>query len=179
MVIEPVALSSAAATSRGAAWLEPVFRAHYATLVGVARLLADDRGSAEEIVQEAFVRLHLNRWRIRDPERVDAYLRSTVLNLCRGRLRRLEVARRHAPMLVGDADAPRVGDGTASSDARHRVIAAIRQLPGRQRECMVLRYYGDLSEREIAAALGIAPGSVKSHIHRATATLAETLKDLR
>ena len=171
MVIQPLTVAAVDTD-----WLELVFREQYGELVGLARLLCDDRGAAEEIVQEAFVRLHLNRWRIRQPDKALAYVRSTVLNLSRGRLRRLQVARRHESTATRNADP---GDETVASDARRHVVDALRQLPTRQRECMVLRYYAGLSEREIAESLGIAAGSVKSHIHRARATLAETLKDFR
>lgn len=151
-------------------------RAHYGRLVGLARLLVDTPAEAEEVVQEAFVRLVASWRRLDDPDRALAYLRSTVLNLARSRLRRRAVARRWlAAQRPGDAAA----DDGRSDGERAAVLAALDTLPRRQRECIALRYYDDLSEREIAAALGITEGSVKTHTHRAMAALAGRLEGLR
>jgi RNA polymerase sigma-70 factor (sigma-E family) len=157
--------------------LERLFDEHYGSLVGLARLLLDDGDAAEEVVQEAFARLAVGRSRLRDPDRAPAYLRSTVVNLARGRLRRRAVARRHpepAPVPVGGAD-----EFAVRADARRRVLDAVRSLPRRQREVLVLRYYLDLSEREIADSLGISAGSVKTHASRGLAALGPVLEALR
>jgi len=152
----------------------------YSPLVGTARLLLDDPGQAEEVVQEAFIRLRLSWWRLRDPARADAYLRTTVANLARTGLRRRALARLRDPE---HARANRAVGAAAEDDAvvrdEHRLVAdAVRRLPRRQRECIVLRYYLDLSEAEIAAALGVSPGSVKTHAHRGLAALAVHLEGL-
>lgn len=159
------------ATDRDAA-LADLHRDHYAELVRVACLLLDDRGASEEVVQDAFVRVHRVWARVDQPL---PYLRATVLNLARSRMRRRLVARRHAEPEARPA---------ASAEEEHvvlmehqEVLDALRSLPRRQRECLVLRYYLDLSEAEIAATLGISAGSVKSHAHRGVAAIARHLEE--
>lgn len=159
-----------------AADLGSVHREHYRSLVRLASLLVDDVGTCEELVQDAFVRVWRRGPALQDPDRLPAYLRSAVLNGARSHLRRSLVARRHlqaVPVPTGDP-----GDRPLSGDD-HRVLAALRSLPDRQRDVLVLRYYLDLSEAQIALTLGIAAGSVKTHAHRGLATLAERLEDLR
>ena len=156
-------------------------RAHYAALVGLAKLVVDSRGEAEEVVQEAFVRLVASWTRLRDPDRALAYLRSTVMNLGRSRIRRRVVARRYlSAQRVDEASSPGVDDAVGAGigvdpTLRAAVLAAVRALPRRQRECVLLRYYEGLGEHDIAAALGISAGSVKTHTHRAMASLAGRL----
>src|SRR6476620_6769165 len=122
-----------------------LFEEHYASLVRLARLLVDDRGSGEEVVQDAFVRIY-GRWdRVEDPLR---YVRRAVVNGARSRLRHRAVARRYVAPAEPDAIA---ADDAAVRLAEHgEVSAAVRRLPRRQRECIVLRYYAELSEAEIA-----------------------------
>lgn len=155
--------------------VEAVFRAHYARLVGLARLLVDDPGQAEEVVQDAFVALY-RRWG--DVDQPAAYLRTTVVNGARGRLRHRAVVRRH--LRVADPVRPGGPDEGAVLSSEHlAVAAALTGLPSRQRACIALRYYDDLSEAEIAATLGISAGSVKTHVHRGMAALATALEELR
>lgn len=157
--------------------LSDLFDAHYRSLLGTARLLLDDPGSAEEVVQEAFAQLWVAWRRLRHQEAGAAYLRATVVNLSRGRVRRLQIVRRHpapAPDDVGPAE-----DVVLAREERRLLAATVRLLPGRQRECVVLRYYLELSERETAEALSISRGSVKTHLHRALATLSDRLEALR
>jgi RNA polymerase sigma-70 factor (sigma-E family) len=144
-----------------------LYRAEYRSLVRLACLLLDDRGAGEDTVQEAFVRLHRHWARVRD---APAYLRSTVVNLARSRLRKRLVARRHRPTPRPDAVSAEAQ--AILSEQQREVIAALRGLPRRQRQCLALRYYLGLSEAEIAATLGISAGSVKSHTHRGVAALA-------
>jgi RNA polymerase sigma-70 factor (sigma-E family) len=148
-----------------------LYRSHYPTIVRLAGLLAGDRDFGEEIAQDAFARLYEVVGRIDDPP---AYLRATVVNLARSRVRRLVVRRRH--VLAPIADSP--GHETAVA-SRLDLRAALGRLPDRQREAVVLRYYGDLTDVEVAAAMDISPGAVKSHLHRAVAALAARLEDLR
>ena len=144
-------------------------RQHYRDLVRLAGLLLRDVGASEEVVQDAFVQLHL-RWReLRDPARGAAWLRSAVLNGARSRLRHLEVRSRHRRPAPANAESAE--DVALSGDARAGVLRAIDTLPTRQREAVVLRYYLDLSEADMAAAMGISAGSVKTHLHRALAAL--------
>jgi RNA polymerase sigma-70 factor (sigma-E family) len=155
--------------------LAGTFREQWVPLVRLAVMLVDDRGLAEELVQEAFARTQRTGDRLRDPAALPAYLRSTVLNLARSRLRRRRVARRYHP--PGDIAAASPEELLVLSEEHREVVAALRRLPERQRECVVLRFYLELSEAEIAAALGISVGSVKSHSHRAIAALAAALED--
>jgi RNA polymerase sigma-70 factor (ECF subfamily) len=144
-------------------------------LVGLARLLLDDRGEAEEVVQEAFARVYEGWGRVRSKDDPLPYVRRTVVNLARGGLRRRLIVRRtrHVPV----ANEPSAESGAVASEDRRAVFAAVRALPRRQRECVVLRYYLDCSTADTAAALGISDGSVKTHLHRALASLATTLED--
>jgi RNA polymerase sigma-70 factor (sigma-E family) len=156
---------------------ERLFRAHYSELVGLAGLLLDDRGAAEEVVQDAFAKFHLARHRILDPDREVAYLRSIVCNLARGRVRRRILERRKQPPPVRDVD---VRPDAAEDRHRRDVVAErLAALPRRQRECVVLRYWLDLPVRDIAATLGLAEGSVKSHLHRGLSALESGLEELR
>jgi RNA polymerase sigma-70 factor (sigma-E family) len=158
--------------------LEPLFREHYRKLVGLARLLVDDPAQAEEVVQDAFVSLHRNWDRLRDAGAAPAWLRAAVVNGSRGRLRRLATARKH--LRVVDPVTGGLPDESAIAADEHRAVArALRRLPDRQRACVALRFYDDLSEAEIADVLGISTGSVKTHVHRGLAALTQALEDLR
>lgn len=158
--------------------IEALFRAEYRRLVGIARLLVDDPAQAEEVVQDAFVALHRNWSRLRDPAAAPMWLRQAVVNGSRGRLRRRATARRHLkvaePVLTVDP-----GERAVVADEHRAVAAALARLPDRQRACLVLRFYDGRTEAEIAAALGIAAGSVKTHVHRGLAALTTALEDLR
>ena len=157
------------------AGIETVFRAEYRQLVGLARLLVDDPGQAEEVVQDAFVALH-GRWG--EVERPAAFLRTAVVNGGRGRLRRREVARRHLRATEPPMDR-RPDDAAVLAEEHGATAAALRALPDRQRACIALRFYDDMTEAEIASTLGISVGSVKTHVHRGMATLAAALEELR
>jgi RNA polymerase sigma-70 factor (sigma-E family) len=153
--------------------VEQLYAAHYRRLVRLAVLLVRDVGTAEEVVQDSFVAMH-GRWgRLEDPDKAVAYLRQTVVNRSRSVLRHRGVQRRHlASVAAGEPTftEPDLGE-------RQRVLDALRELPERQREVLSLRYYLDLSEAEIASALGISAGTVKSHASRAAATLRTLLED--
>jgi len=151
--------------------LRELYDGHRAELVRLAALVVP--GDAEEIVQDAFVRAHLAWHRIEDPDKALAYLRSAVLNGARSRRRHLRVVARSEPVHTAPPDGP---ETTALAHEEHaRVVAALRALPRRQRECLALRYYLDLAEAEIANTLGISTGSVKTHVHRGLAALASRL----
>src|SRR3954468_20148748 len=110
------------------------------------------------------------RWgRLREPDKAAAYLRAAVVNRSRSTLRRRVVEDRHRP-LPGD-DMPSAEHGALALLERDRVLAALRPLPARQREALVLRYYADLSEADIAEAMGISPGAVNSHASRGISAL--------
>jgi RNA polymerase sigma-70 factor (sigma-E family) len=154
------------------ATLAQLHREHYAALVRLACLLVDERGAGEEVVQDAFVRVHGAWARVADPL---TYLRATVMNLARSRLRRRLVARRRVEPAARPATSPE--EHAVLLADQQVVVDAVRALPRRQRECIVLRYYAELSEAEIAATLGISAGSVKSHSHRGLAALAARLEE--
>ena len=146
-----------------------LYNQHAASLVRLARLFVDDRNAAEDLVQEAFIRLARNAHRIEQPGKAAAYLRSIVLNLARDHNRRGLVSLRHdTPADEEDATAE---DEVVLRDEQRQVIDAIRSLALRQRNCVVLRYYFDAGIDEIAETLGISPNSVKTHLKRGLATL--------
>ncbi|WP_307827721.1 SigE family RNA polymerase sigma factor [Nocardioides sp. SYSU D00038] len=149
--------------------LERLYAAHWRRLVRLSVLLVRDTGTAEEVVQDAFVAVHARWNRLRDPDKALAYLRQSVVNRSRSVLRHRGVVARTAgrqALRPGVEDEP-----GAVSDRRAAVLDALRALPRRQREVLALRHYLDLSEAEIARTLGISTGSVKSHASRGTATL--------
>ena len=151
-----------------------LFGAHYRPLVRLATLLLTDSGRAEEIVSDAYVALHGNWRRLRDTDKALAYLRATVVNRSRSALRHRRVVERHATtvaMAEATATAPSAEAGALDRLAYDLVLAALAELPARQREALVLRYYGDLSEVEIAEAMGCSRGAVKSHTARGMAAL--------
>jgi RNA polymerase sigma-70 factor (ECF subfamily) len=157
------------------AFVEQLYREEAVSLVRLARLFTDDRTGAEDIVQEAFIRLYNAADRIRDHDKSAAYLRSIVLNLARDHNRRGLLSMRHRDSMI-DRRQPAIPDEKVLQSEEHAaVIDALGSLPARQRECLVLRFYLELSEREIAEALGISPNSVKTHSRRGMASLAASL----
>jgi RNA polymerase sigma-70 factor (sigma-E family) len=140
-----------------------LYRQEASSLVRLTRLFVDDRNAAEDLVQEAFIRLARSAHRIEDPAKAPAYLRSIVLNLARDHNRRGLVSLRHH--LPAD-DQAAVEDEITLRDDQQRVIDALRELPHRQRDCLVLRYYDELGIDEIANTLGISRNSVKTHLGR-------------
>jgi RNA polymerase sigma-70 factor (sigma-E family) len=152
-----------------------LFAAHYRSLVRLAVLLLRDRSAAEEVTQEAYVSLHLRWRRLRDADKAMAYLRTCVVNGSRSALRHRGVVDRHAARAVPPPDAPSAEASALGALASREVVAALHRLPSRQREALVLRYYGDLSEAEIAETMGISRGAVKSHTSRGMAALRDVL----
>jgi RNA polymerase sigma factor (sigma-70 family) len=146
-----------------------MFRAEGVSLVRLARLFVDDRNAAEDLVQEAFIRLARSARRIEDPARAPAYLRSIVLNLARDHNRRGLVSLRHRSPII-DVQAG-VDDELAVRDDQRQVLDALRDLPARQRACLVLRYYDELGIDDIAATLSVSRNSVKTHLQRGLAAL--------
>jgi RNA polymerase sigma-70 factor (sigma-E family) len=163
------------------ALLTELYIAHYASLLRLAALLVDDVGSCEEILQDAYLKVHAAltgpRPKLRDQDKALAYLRQTVVNLARSSLRHRLVARKHAPRPMPDA--PSAEEGAYAQVERAAVVQALRRLPRRQREAVVLRYYGDLTEAAAAAVMGVSTGAVKSYTSRGLAALAADLEDLR
>ncbi|MFC8917910.1 SigE family RNA polymerase sigma factor [Streptomyces sp. WAC05374] len=149
--------------------LTETYRAHYRSLLGLAALLLDDTASCEDVVQEAFIRVHSARSRVRDPEKTLAYLRQTVVNLSRSALRRriLGLKLLSKPM----PDMASAEEGAYDQLERDALIKAMRGLQRRQREVLVLRYFADMTEAQVAETLGISLGSVKAYGSRGIAAL--------
>lgn len=157
------------------AFVEALFHAEAASLVRLARLFTDDRTGAEDIVQEAFIRLYHAAHRIRDRGRSAAYLRSIVLNLARDHNRRGLLSLRHQDALT-DRRPPEVPDDrVVRNEDEAAVLEALRTLSPRQRDCLVLRFYLELTQVEIAETLAISPNSVKTHCRRGMAAMASIL----
>ncbi len=159
------------------ALLVETYVAHYRGLVRLATLLSGSRDDAEEVVQDAYVKVHGALRRVREPERLEAYLRTAVVNLARSRQRRRVVAGRYEPPPLPDVMSAETG--ALELVQRSTVLAALQALPRRQREAVVLRYYADLSEAQTAYAMGCSVGSVKSHTSRALDALRLLLEDGR
>jgi RNA polymerase sigma-70 factor (sigma-E family) len=151
--------------------VEQLYAAHWLRLVRLSVLLVHDTGTAEEIVQDAFVAVHARWGRLREPDRALAYLRQAVVNRSRSALRHRGVVTRQAAREAAPSPAPGADEASLASGRRAAVLDALRALPRRQREVLALRYYLDLSETEIADALGISRGSVKAHASRGAAAL--------
>ena len=150
-----------------------LFEEHARSLVRLARLFADDRNAAEDLVQEAFLRLRRSFHRIQSPDRTAAYLRSIVLNLARDHNRRGLVSLRHRP--PADPTPPSLDDAIVLREDQRIVIEGLRQLPIRQRDCLALRYYMELGVADIARTLGLSPNSVKTHLSRGLRGLEQRL----
>ena len=156
-----------------------LFAAEGRSLVRLARMFCDDQASAEDLVQEAFIRLHRSAGSIRDLDRAPAFLRSIVINLARDHNRRGLMSLRHRSSTHRRDVVPGFEDDAVADQAGQAVLAAIRLLPERQRACVVLRYYLQYSESETADTLGISKSSVKTHCRRALGALETVLEDDR
>jgi RNA polymerase sigma-70 factor (sigma-E family) len=157
--------------------VEALFHTHRLHLVRLALLLVDDRETAEDVVQDAFAGLY-RRWSsLQDEEKALAYLRASVVNGARSVLRRRRTIRRN-PQPPIDALTVEPAEDRALLAAEHRdVLAAIGRLPQRQREVIVLRYWAELTETQISAALGISVGAVKSTASRGRDAIAAALTE--
>jgi RNA polymerase sigma-70 factor (sigma-E family) len=163
--------------SRADLALERLYHEHYLRLVRLGvLLLGGDVGRAEEVVQDAFVQVH-RRWDRIEGAALPAYLRQTVVNGCRSARRHLRVVARNRPEPPGTA--PGADEGVVAASRRRDVLEALARLPRRQREVLVLRYYLELSEREIAQTLQISQGAVKTHASRGAAALRDSLAGLQ
>jgi RNA polymerase sigma factor (sigma-70 family) len=147
-----------------------MYREHARALVGLARLFVDHRDAAEDVVQEAFIRLSRSLHRIDDPSKAAAYLRSIVLNLARDHNRRGLLSLKHATRHV-DLDPVGVDETITNRDDHLRVLTALRTLPRRQRDCLALHYLIELPVADIADTLDLSPNSVKTHLKRGLASL--------
>ncbi|WP_432146797.1 SigE family RNA polymerase sigma factor [Streptomyces sp. bgisy084] len=153
-----------------------LFELHYASMLRLAVLLGAD--DPENVVAEAYYQIYRKWQRLRDAEAAEAYLRSTVCNLTRMRIRHLQVARRHVENPPDEVVASAESTAILHDDQRV-LIDALQQLPARQREALVLRHWLGLKEKEIAATMGISCGSVKTHTARGLAALTKTMEGWR
>jgi RNA polymerase sigma-70 factor (sigma-E family) len=143
-----------------------LFAVEGARLVRLARLFTDDRNAAEDLVQEAFIRLHRAAHRISEPAKAAPYLRSIVINLARDHNRRGLMSLRHQEALPAGTVPEAPEDVLVVNEERGQVVEQLRELSPRQRDCILLRFYMEMTEAEIAAALDISPNSVKTHCRR-------------
>ncbi len=145
---------------------------HALGMVRLAHIMLGNRQAAEDVVQEAFLGLY-RRWpQLDDQAKALGYVRSSVLNGCRSVLRRhrlVEFDVSHQPPVASAESA------VLSVEERREIIGALRALPDRQRAVLALRYYLDLPDDQIAAAMNIRPSSVRSAAHRALVALGRAL----
>ena len=153
-----------------------LYTSHYRSLVRLAALLVRDEPTAEEVVQECFIAMHDGWHRLRDHDKALSYLKQAVANRCRSVLRHRSMVQRNAPKPAPDV--PDAEQNAMSLLERSAVIAALKALPNRQRQALVLRYYADLSEAQIAKTMGISQGAVKSHTARGMAALRAGLEQI-
>ena len=153
-----------------------LYRTHYRSLVRLAALILRDVSAAEEVVQDSFVAMHGGWRRLGDSDKALSYLRQSVVNRSRSVLRHRMVVDRNMPKPAPDM--PSAEQGVFAQLERSAVVTALRSLPARQREALVLRYYGDLSDAQIAATMGISTGAVRSHAARAMSSLRAAMSEM-
>jgi RNA polymerase sigma-70 factor (sigma-E family) len=178
-VIETIVMADAAVGSIPAEWdadraVTALYGTHYRALVRLSALLVRDVSTAEEVVQDSFIAMHAAWLRLRDTEKALSYLRQSVVNRSRSVLRHRVVMDKNAPK--PPPDVPSAEHGALTELERTAVVSALRKLPQRQREALVLRFYADLSEAQIASAMGISRGAVKSHTARGMSSLRTVLE---
>ena len=155
--------------------LEALYLRHGPEALRLAYLLTGERELSEDLVQDAFVRVARRLTGLRNTDSFHWYLRRTVINLANSHLRRRRVERAHAKTLVSSAIVAASGADTPDVATKQAVRDAIGQLSARQRSVVVLRYYQDLTDEQIASVLGCPVGTVKSLLHRAAAILRQQL----
>jgi RNA polymerase sigma-70 factor (sigma-E family) len=153
-----------------------LYEAHAVGFVKLAVVMLGDLRAAEDIVQDAFCGLYRRWHHLHDSGKALPYVRSAVLNACRTQLRgRGRTQRRELAQSAASTPSPE--EGALLAEEHREVLAALRKLPPRQREALVLRFYLDLAEPDIAAAMAISQGTVKSTTSRALAALGRLLKE--
>lgn len=158
--------------------LAELYEAHHLSMVRLARLLVDDTATAEDVVQDAFLGLHRRQHALRDPKAAVGYIRQAVVNQARSTLRRRRTVRAH--LRVAEPEVGPAADADLMLAQEHQeVLQAMDRLPERQREVLVLRFWSELSEKEIAEAMGVSNGTVKSQASRAMKTLQQYLEEDR
>jgi RNA polymerase sigma-70 factor (sigma-E family) len=172
-----IATGPSQAARAGTIGVTELFRAHHLELVRLAVMMTGDLATAEDVVQDVYERMH-RRWpAMRGSADGLAYARASVLNGCRSVHRRAAVRRRHIVRLAGGL--AQADDAESATANRGELAAALRTLPARQREVLVLRYFCDLDVAEIAAMLGIGASAVRSTTSRGLAALAQALGEVQ
>jgi RNA polymerase sigma-70 factor (sigma-E family) len=174
LVVPDGALGSIAVEMDADSAVTELYGTHYRALVRLAALLVRDVSTAEEVVQDSFIAMHASWRRLRNTDKALSYLRQSVVNKSRSVLRHRVVMDRNAPKPAPDV--PSAEQGAITLLERSSVINALRTLPERQREALVLRYYADMSEAQIASVMGISRGAVKSHTARGMTSLRAVLE---
>jgi RNA polymerase sigma-70 factor (sigma-E family) len=158
---------------RGEQKLAGLYWRHAGDAVRLAFLLTGDQHAAEDIVQDAFIRLFGRFQELRSPDAFEVYLRRTVVNLSRDRFRRLRLERDY---VAREGDSSFRQAVTPQIEERQLIRDALRSLPHRQRAALVLRFYADLSEQQTADVLQCSVAAVKSLVSRATTSLRERMR---
>ncbi len=175
--MEPLTELRRAAPETARQQVTALYQAHALGLVRLAVLMVGDQSTAEDVVQDAFLGLYRHWPALKDPSRALSYARSSVLNGCRmvhrAKFRREKITLA-APEDIESAEATALLD-----EANREVLAALRLLPARQREAVVLRYYLDMTEDQAAQAMRVSRGTVKSATSRGLAALARLLTENR
>jgi RNA polymerase sigma-70 factor (sigma-E family) len=151
-----------------------LYHSEYRSLVRMSAVLLGDVNTAEEVVQDTFIAMHSAWRRLRHTDKAVNYLRRSVMNRSRSVLRRRAVADRHVPK--PEPDMPSAEQGAIAQLERSAVISALLALPPRQREALVLKFYLDLPEDQVASMMHISRGAVKSHTARGKAALRTVLE---
>ncbi len=169
-------MDTAAGAASRAPSVSALYQEHAVGLIRLAVIMLGDRASAEDVVQDAFLGLYRHWDRLADTANALTYTRSAVLNGCRTVLRQRTRRGQHEGMAAPDAPARESAEASVLLGEEHRrMLAAIRALPDRQREALVLRFYLDMSEEETARAMRISRGTVKSATSRAIRALGRML----
>ena len=175
--MEPLTELRSAAPETARQQVTALYQAHALGLVRLAVLMVGDQQAAEDVVQDAFLGLY-RRWSaLKDPDRALSYARSSVLNGCRMVLRAR--SSRDKVTLAAPDDIESAEATALLGEANREVLAALRRLPSRQREAVVLRYYLDMTEDQAARAMRVSRGTVKSATSRGLAALGRLLKEER
>jgi RNA polymerase sigma-70 factor (sigma-E family) len=175
----PVAGAAATGSVAGSAEaaVTALYEAHALGMIRLAHIMLGDRQSAEDVVQEAFCGLY-RRWsHLADPGSAVHYVRSAVLNHCRSVLRRRTTSQAPRGVTSHPESVRSAEAAVLTREERDEIMRAVRRLPARQREALVLRFYLDLSAEETATTMGISPSSVRSATHRALASLGHMLQE--
>jgi len=152
-----------------------LYQASALSLIRLAYIIVGDLASAEDVVQEAFCGLYRRWGRLKNSDGALCYVRASVLNGSRSLLRRRAVRRKG---LAGEPPAVSAEAVVLRGEEREEVIRALRRLPHRQREVLVLRFYLELPDEQIARVMGIRPGTVRSTAHRAIEALGRALQEM-